>query len=350
MLLAGVHYLRNRDASRELARARFLLAKALLKAGDRQRAVAELSRSLSLAQQTNSFHFAVVEGQHAEALLELGLSAGLGVCQRVLADIGDLRSLSGQMNEHLSSRNGEPTLHQVEVYAFGEGQVVRDGDLVQSSDWQAAMAKEMFFYLLLHGPSSRDEIGLVFWPDLPTKKMVDNFHTTIYRMRKAVGSDVVVAEDGLYRLGILAYWFDVEEFERLVERARLLPPHDWQAEDLWRRAVMLYRGDFLPEVDRLWVVPKREALREAQLDALVGLGRCYDTRKRVDEAVSWYRRALAVDPLRDDVHLRLMRCYVKAGRRAEALVQYRHCCEILERELGIAPSGELEALYREIVD
>jgi len=347
LLSEAVGFLEQRQAKRELARARFLLARAHLLAGDRQRAVVELRRTMDLAREIGTDQFAVVEGQHAGDLLRLGVAEGVEPCQAVLEKVEELRAFWGERARDDLEAEGEPAGH-LEIYALGESRVVRDGRTVHSSEWRAAAAKELFFYILLHGPLERDAIGLVFWPDLPAKKMTDSFHTTLYRIRRAVGTDAVVVEGGRYRLGDVDYWFDVEEFERLVERARLLSPHDWRTEDLWRRAVALYRGDFLPDVDRLWCVPKREALREKYVEALIGLGRCHEARKEWEEAIGWYRRALEVDELREDVHRRIMHCYDEADRRAEALVQYQRCREVLRRELGIEPSSETERLYERI--
>jgi len=159
----------------------------------------------------------------------------------------------------------------------------------------------------------------------------------------------VVLEDGRYRVGKVECWFDVAEFEGLVERARLLPVQDWQAEHLWKRAVGLYGGDFLPEVERVWCVARRERLREMHVEALVGLGRCYEARREYGEAVGWYGRALEVDELREDVHRQVMRCYAAAGRRADALAQYCRCRDVLKRELSVAPARETRELYERIV-
>ena len=346
-LSEAVHFLERRQAKRELARARFLLAKAHLLAGDQPQAVVELRRAMGLADEIGTDQFVVVEGQHAEELLRLGIAEGVTACSAIAEKIGHLRAFGEELVQgDAGAEEGEAS--RLEIYAFGEGRVVRDGRPVSSSEWQAAMAKELFFYILLHGPLERGAIGVVFWPELSTKKMTDSFHTTLYRMRRAVGADAVVTERGQYQLGDVDYWFDVEEFETLVERARLLPFQDWQTEDLRQRAVALYRGDFLPEVDRLWCVSKREALREMYIEALIGMGRCHEARREFEGAIGWYRRALEVDELREDVHRRIMHCYAGAGRRSEALAEYHRCQEILRRELNIEPSIETKRLYERI--
>jgi DNA-binding SARP family transcriptional activator len=289
----------------------------------------------------------VAEGQHAQGLLALGADQGIPACKALLDKVILIQEGVAPVfrgGEELEEETGG----RLEVYALGEGRVVRDGQPVSASQWQGAITKELFFYILFHGPMERDQIGLVFWPDLPPKKMTDSFHTTLYRVRRAVGGDAIVVEDGQYQLGHVDCWLDVEEFESAVERARLLPPHEWQAEHLWRRAVRLYQGDLLPEVDRTWCIPKREALREMYIEALIGMARCYEARGECGEAVAWYKRALTVDELRESIHRLIMECYARAGRRSEALAHYETCREILQRELAIEPSPETQRLYEQI--
>jgi len=346
LLTQGTGFLEQRRAKRELARGRFLLAEAHLLAGNQSQAVVELRRALDLAEEIGTLQFAVAEGQRAEDLLSLGVAEGIASTSEVAERVLKLRAFRKEILQGGLSEE-EETDH-LEIYALGEGRVVCDGHPVASSEWQAAMAKELFFYILLHGPVERDAIGVVFWPELPLKKMRNSFHTTIHRIRRAVGADVIVLEGGRYCLGDVDYWFDIEEFESLVERAQLLPSNDWQTEDLWQRAVALYQGDFLPEVERVWCVPKRESLREMYIKALIGIGRCYEVRREFEQAITWYRRALEAEELREDVHRRIMECYNKAGRRAEALAQYYACRRVLKKELGLEPSAETQRLYEQI--
>jgi two-component SAPR family response regulator len=340
-------FLEQRQAKGELARARFLLARIHLLAGDRLQAATELRRAMLLADEIGTRQFAVAEGQHAEELLELGISRNVPACRAVAEGVRQLQALAEELAP-VSIEMEENTVGRLEIYALGGGRVVRNGHPVSSSDWQAASARELFFYLLLHGPSRRDAVGLVFWPDLSAKSMANNFHNAVHRVRRAVGTDAVVVEERRYRLGDVDYWFDVEEFEKLVERARLLPPHDYQAQTLWQRAVALYGGDFLPNVERLWCVPKREKLREMYVESLSGVGRCYEARREFEEAVGWYKYALEMNEWREDVHRRIMRCYDQAGRYADALAQYHSCREVLRRELDTKPSDETTRLYEEI--
>ncbi len=68
------------------------------------------------------------------------------------------------------------------------------------------------------------------------------------------------------------------------------------------------------------------------------------------EAVDLGRRILELDPLREEVHRALMRCYWRMGRRAEGVRQFMTCARLLQRELQILPMPETIDLYREMVE
>jgi DNA-binding SARP family transcriptional activator len=346
LISAAARFLERQQSGHDLARARFLKARVHLLSGDEPRAVAELRRALDLAGEIGAAQFAVAEGRRAGRLLELGAARGIATCGDVLERARRLAVLG----KELGRGDGEKDVaERLEIYALGGGRVVRDGRPIPTTEWRAAMARELFFYILLHGPVGREAIFQVFWPEF-VGQGTGNFRTTLYRVRRTVGAGAVVWEGEKYRLGDVDYWFDVEEFEALVERARRLPAHDWRAERLWQRAAALYRGDLLPEVERTWCAPRREALREMCIEARTGAGGRCEARGEFEEAVEWYGQALELDALREDVHRRVMHCYARAGRRSMALAQYRHCRETLGRELGVAPSAETNRLYEQILE
>ncbi|MCI0667304.1 MAG: bacterial transcriptional activator domain-containing protein [Methylococcaceae bacterium] len=57
---------------------------------------------------------------------------------------------------------------------------------------------------------------------------------------------------------------------------------------------------------------------------------------------------LEIDNVAEDVYRRLMDCYARSGRPAEALRVYVRCRQMLAAVLGIAPAAETEGLYRSI--
>ncbi|MHB2021364.1 MAG: proteasome accessory factor PafA2 family protein, partial [Candidatus Xenobia bacterium] len=67
-----------------------------------------------------------------------------------------------------------------------------------------------------------------------------------------------------------------------------------------------------------------------------------------EQSVAWLRRALRINPLREDVHRRLMKSLWSLGRRQDALNQFAECRELLHRELDVQPMPETLALCQQI--
>jgi DNA-binding SARP family transcriptional activator len=165
-----------------------------------------------------------------------------------------------------------------------------------------------------------------------------------------VSRDTVLFEEGLYRFSPAAdYWFDVEAFDQLLDQAEVGgDPEATTA--LLERALSLYRGDYLEGVYADWCALERERLRGRHLAALETLAGLYAAQRKLRRAIEGYQRLLGEDPFREAAHRELMRCYYRAGDRAAAIQQYQACASMLREELGLSPSAETEALYRQIID
>ncbi|MFA8440292.1 BTAD domain-containing putative transcriptional regulator [Yoonia sp.] len=120
--------------------------------------------------------------------------------------------------------------------------------------------------------------------------------------------------------------------------------------DRIREAIQLYTGDFAQNLDQEWCFLYREKLRSIHL-TLIGLLLGYEVAAdNWASAVQWAERLLECDPLLEHAHRTLMQCHFLMGNRAVAIRQYSNCRDILERELGIAPSAETTRMYRGLVN
>ena len=84
------------------------------------------------------------------------------------------------------------------------------------------------------------------------------------------------------------------------------------------------------------------------VDALMELGDRHAEEGRNAKAADAYRRVLARDDLNEDATRALMRCYAKAGERAQALRLYQRFSEKLRKELDAEPEDETQELLDEI--
>jgi two-component SAPR family response regulator len=241
---------------------------------------------------------------------------------------------------------------ELTISALGATQVDRGEHLLTSSDWVYAKTRELFFYMLCNAPTTKEEVGLVFWPDASPAQLRRAFHRTLHDMRQALGRpDWILFDNEHYSFNrSRPYWFDVEAFESRLNQAHEI--HQRQPDEAIHQlgeAIKLYRGDFLPEAESgEWVVLRREELRRRYLDALLALGQWSAAHGDHAQAVEYYRRAIAQDSYLEVAHRELMRAYARQGELSQALRHYRMLVDLMQNELGAPPAAETTQLYERL--
>ncbi len=250
----------------------------------------------------------------------------------------------------LEDRLSNDFTYSLRILTLGKEKIERDGVPILPGEWRATAARELFFYLLFMGAKRREEISLDFWPDTDPQKVRSNFHTTLYRVRQALGDNIIVFKDEQYMIHPdLDIWCDAHEFEKLVERAQNLSIRDARTEDLYRRAVDLYQGELLPLLDQEWLTPYRENFGELYLEALIGLARCGQARRDFRQAIKLFRQALKVDRYREDVHRSIMTCYAEQGEKHKIYAHLQELKKILWNDLKTEPTKETVHLARTLL-
>lgn len=236
------------------------------------------------------------------------------------------------------------------ICALGAAQVYCSGTLLTAAAWTYAIPKELLFYLLCHPPRTREQIGIVFWPDASPTQLRTRLHDTLHRLRQALGRpDWVLYTDEHYTFNrTLDYWFDVEVFEsqiKLLLHERGTSPGAAALQQL-EETLLLYQGDFLEEIgSKNWVVQPREVLRSLYLEGLLMLGERRFALEEYEAAAAAYRQAIAHDTYLETAHRELMRCLARHGATHQALRHYRTLVELLREELGVLPAPETTALF-----
>lgn len=253
-------------------------------------------------------------------------------------------ALDAPVAQRSPRRVDHATTATLRVYALGPPEVYRHQRRLRPSDWTYALPKELLFYLLLHGPRTKEQIGLDLWPEASKDQLRGRFRTTLYHLRRAVGgTEWVVYRDGRYTFNReLDYWLDTEAFEAALDEAnRLLEADAPGAADGLEDAVALYRGELLEgEVSHRWVSAPRDRLRRRYLDALLTLGRLRTSTGAHRRAAEAYRQAVRCDELNEAAHRELALSLARAGDRTGALRHLDELDELLRRELDAEPSGE----------
>src|SRR6516165_8142970 len=209
-------------------------------------------------------------------------------------------------------------------------------------------ARALLGYLAAQGGQavSRERLADLLWPYQGSEQARHSLRNCLLELRKALGpsgTGHLAADFANCRIQDVAV--DLNHFERLSRsqnRAEL------------QAAADLYRGEFLADfhIDsepfQEWLAAERDRTLALICDILQRLTAAQDAAGEFDAAIQSGRRLVALDPLSEFGQRALMRAYARAGRRGEALRQYKSCAETLKRELGVAPDAETQALANEI--
>ena len=248
----------------------------------------------------------------------------------------------------------------LEMRALGPLEILRDGAALPDSAWRYARPRELLLYLAAHPEGcTRDQIGLVFWPDASTTQVKNNFHVMLHHVRKALGrADLVTFERDRYRIN----WdveggvrFDARTFEEMAKaelrtlKTEKTPQALDEAAARLRDAMSLYRGDFLADAEAGdWHLGMRDRLRRLAVDARIALGDLAAARGAWRDAAESFAQAFRVDELNETAFRRFLTALARSGERGEALRQYERLVETLRSTLGAEPDPETRVLYQRL--
>jgi len=242
-------------------------------------------------------------------------------------------------------------------YCLGSFRVYKNDLLIEK--WPGNKCKQILKYMVIHRnkPVNQEVLMELFWPGMDLKGARRNLYQAIYSLRQALQGDdtdypYVLTEDNHYRLNPeLDLWVDSEAFDLHYHNAQNLVASGSQEEGIeeFQRAEILYQGEFLAE-DRYedWPLVYRENLKNAYLDALDQLSQHFYTNHQFAMSIDYCRKILGEDNCREDVHRRVMLCYLSLGQSNLALRQYHACVEALREELEVPPMPATEELYEQI--
>ena len=126
---------------------------------------------------------------------------------------------------------------------------------------------------------------------------------------------------------------------------RLAGPHDSLTIDRSASADLeALSADLLPDWYEDWVVVEAESWRMQRLHALETLADDLRTRGSFGQASAAAQAAIDADPLRESPRAALMRVHMAEGNVSDAIREFTHYRDLLERELGLEPTPRLQAL------
>jgi TolB-like protein len=192
----------------------------------------------------------------------------------------------------------------------------------------------------------RQRIARLLWSDRDEAQARSSLRQALVALRKDLagsGSKALSFGEERVKLDPAIVEVDALVFARLAG-----------ADDIGRLrlAAALYRGELLADTEikdrefEAWVAGERQRLTDLAVSVLDKLRVLESGAARLDVG----RRLVALDPVREESHLKLMIALGEAGERVAALRQYDICRETLRAELDAVPGEEIEALRRRLLN
>jgi len=235
---------------KEAALATFLLGRAYYAKKQPEEALNCLQTSLLWAAQLGYDQFLVIWGRRSRAFIDYAVQTWPDNPQilSLVSRVGTFKSGLAQLQTKSISVEQQET--HLEIFAFGPGNIRRDGKLIPKFNWRGPKTRALLFYLVEHEKAHSADIKLDFWPEFTTAQATSNFQATLWRARNALGDkDIIVNQDDQYTLGPHVHdWYDIAEFRSYLTRAADVNISPFERSDLWRQAIEMYQGDYLEDI------------------------------------------------------------------------------------------------------
>lgn len=179
-------------------------------------------------------------------------------------------------------------------------------------------------WLALEGPTPRARLAALLWPGVDAEAARNSLRQRLFKLRKQLGDGVIAGSTTL-----------------------ALAPG--VAHDLAGAATLLASlPDGIGGEFAAWLAQQRQQRSGQQRQRLQALADSAAAAQDWPAALAHAQALLALEPLAEEAHRRLMQLHHRRGDRAAALLAFDACEALLRQELGTKPEPATLALLRQI--
>ena len=217
-----------------------------------------------------------------------------------------------------------PLEGSIKVKGLGHPLVEKNGKRL---DWDSLKALELLFYLLEHSNGvSTFEVAEALWPGKTESKASSSFHTTLYRLRKVMGGEIVESANRRYYLHSK---FDIQYDVDLYRKASIKAREEGQLKD-YVEAASLYHGNFLTGFDSAWIDGIRLNLHAEHLTLLLATAEKAEEADNLETAGHFYQLMTEHEPYSESAWVGLAKIWEARGEKAKATATRKRYEQIMK--------------------
>ena len=198
----------------------------------------------------------------------------------------------------------------------------------------AALLAYLAYHPTLH---PRERLAYAFWPDVPPGVARRSLNMAVCSLQQQLTN-----LSGDKACALLSEWTtlqidgdlvvtDVAQFESAYREA-LSSTGPGGREERLLTAVELYRGELLPGFYDEWVMPEQNRLAELFGRCVFMISELMERSGNLQPAIDLVWRALQGSPADEELNVRIMQLYCRAGQPESAIHRYRELERILVKE------------------
>ena len=255
-------------------------------------------------------------------------------------------------------------MSNLKIALLGPPEVYHADQLLAIPDRKALA---LLVYLAVEGGAhARQRLTRLFWPESDMAHGRAALRNTLLHLRHVLGEDtqpdhrshLMITRDSIGLNVASSIDLDLHALQAAWTLIQELPSREAVQGEVQRtlisqlqHAADMYRGGFLEEFtlrDTLdfdnWVGLQRSYWYSRIGQVFAWLSQMQSEEGAIEQAIATVDRWLSLDPLNEDIYLRLMQLHFSTGNRAAALKAYETCLAILMTELHAKPSPKMVAL------
>ncbi len=249
-------------------------------------------------------------------------------------------------------------MRELQIKTFGEFSINTDGKTISDSDNRSRKVWVLLAYMICNRNRiiKQSELVNLLWreneqgvnPSGALKTLFYRVRTELDKLWQGAGRQLILCQgDGYLWNSEYAPVTDYETFDSLNDEYKAGGTEDI---DVSLKIIELYRGGFLSRMaEEMWVIPNATYYHNTYLSHVMNALPKLLERGEYDLAIDVCREAVAMDPFNEEVHCFYMKAHIAKNEQKEAVEIYQKLSERLLTELGVIPSDDTRAIYREAV-
>lgn len=182
------------------------------------------------------------------------------------------------------------------------------------------------------------------WPDSCRSRAAANLRSALWRGKRAGDTTLIDCAGPRLRL---ASPIRVDLHELLRRVRQIVGPSPYTVGIPGHQEIIngLSR-ELLPTWSDHWLLPERDRWDQVRLHALETLAQHFMKSEDYLTALEAAFTAISIEPIRESAHRVVLKIHIAEGNSASALKHYQRYRGLLQRELGISPSRQMDELIQ----